>query len=402
MTISDAARLVVTLATKDWNLFWADRRAALLGFAVPIVLASAFGLVFHKGPAVGHAPKLPLSVVVEDTGPFTKSVVEQLLKGSRVEATVVDRAEALKRVNDCRPGVAVVLPAGFEALKDWQPGKPGDRPRVEILHHPLTSSEGQWAEGVVAEAVMKCLARAKLAPLAAVTRTELTDDALSVPFDVVTSAVTGSEHEQFNAYTHSFCGMTLQYLLFWGMESGLGLLRERRQSLWLRTRAAPVPLWAVLLGKACSTALIAVLQVMTTFAFGYFAFGVTVGGSVVGFVLLAFAAGLLAAATGLLVAAVGGTEARARSVCILAILGVSMLGGLWLPSFVLPGWARDLALALPTTWAMRGLDAVTWQGRGLTAVLPHLAVIAAFAATFLAVAVGRFVTSEARRRRGWA
>ena len=313
MTPPDALRLVATLATKDWNLFWADRRAALLGFAVPIVLASAFGLIFHKGPAVGSAPKLPLSVVVEDEGPFTRSVVEQLLRGPRVEATVVSRDEALKRVGDCRPGVAVVFPAGFERLASWQPGGHGDRPRVEILHHPLTSSEGQWAEGVTAEAVMKCLARVKLAPLAAVTHTELTDEAMALPFDVATAAVTGSEHEEFNAYTHSFCGMTLQYLLFWGMESGLALLRERRQSLWLRTRSAPVPLWAVLVAKASSTALIAVLQVLTTFTFGYFAFGVTIGGSLLGFVLLAFAAGLLAAATGLLVAAVGGTEARAAA-----------------------------------------------------------------------------------------
>ena len=167
-------------------------------------------------------------------------------------------------------------------------------------------------------------------------------------------------------------------------------------------RLRVVPLWAVLVAKATSTAAIAVLQVLTTFAFGYAVFGVTIDGSVVGFLLLAFGAGLLAAATGLLVAAVGGTEARARSVCILAILGVSMLGGLWLPSFVLPGWARDLALALPTTWAMRGLDGVTWQGRGLVEVLPNVGVVLGFTAAFLMVAVARFVTSEARRRRGWA
>ena len=196
--------------------------------------------------------------------------------------------------------------------------------------------------------------------------------------------------------------MTLQYLLFWGMESGLLLLRDRRSSVWLRLRAAPVPLSAVLLGKAVSTATIAFLQVLVTFAFGYVVFDVTVSGSWVGFLLLAAGASALAAATGLLVAAVGGTEARARSVSILAILGVSMLGGLWLPAFVLPGWARDVALSLPTAWAMRGLDGVTWQGRGLADVAPHVLAVAGFAGLFLAVAVARLATSEARRRRGFA
>jgi ABC-2 type transport system permease protein len=194
--------------------------------------------------------------------------------------------------------------------------------------------------------------------------------------------------------------MTLQYLLFWGMESGLLLLRERRGGIWTRLRAAPVPLGAVLLGRALATAAVALLQVLVTFGFGHLVFGVTVGGSWVGFALLAVAVSGLAATTGLLVAAVGGTEARARSVCILAILGVSMVGGLWLPAFLLPGWVRDVAMSLPTTWAMRGLDAVTWQGLGLAAVLPAVAAVVAFAAAFLAVAAGRLAAAERRFRRG--
>ena len=125
-----------------------------------------------------------------------------------------------------------------------------------------------------------------------------------------------------------------------------------------------------------------------------------VGGSWVGFVLLALAASLLAASTGLMVAAIGGTEARARSVSILVILGVSMVGGLWLPAFLLPAWVSDIALSLPTTWAMRGLDAVTWQGRGLAAALPGVGVVLAFAVGFLALAAWRLSASEARLRRG--
>jgi ABC-2 type transport system permease protein len=130
------------------------------------------------------------------------------------------------------------------------------------------------------------------------------------------------------------------------------------------------------------------------------AFGVTAAGSWVGFALLALAGCGLAAATGLLVAAVGGTEARARSVSILVILGVSMLGGLWVPAFLLPEWVRDAALALPTTWAMRGLDRVTWQGRGLAEALPYAGAVAAFAAAFLALAVWRLTADERRRAAG--
>lgn len=283
-----------------------------------------------------------------------------------------------------------MFPAGFEAISGWVPGQAADKPAVRILHHPLSASEGQWAEGLVTEAVMKRLARGPLAALAG---------EVSLPFAVQAEPQAGGDG-RFNAYSHSFSGMTLQYLLFWGMESGLLLLRDRNRSLWGRLLAAPVPLWCVLAGKAVSTGTIAFGLVLVTFGFGWLAFGVTIDGSWIGFLLLAASASALAAATGLLVAAIGGTEARARSVAILVILTVSLLGGLWLPSFVLPGWARDAALSLPTTWAMRGLDGVTWQGRGLGAALPGIGVVGGFAALFLAMAIARLMTSEARRRRG--
>lgn len=386
--------VILAVAGKDWQLFFADRRAALLGFAVPIVLASAFGLVFARPTDQAALVKLPLLVVLEDDGPFTRAAAEELVRGPRVEGEIVSAAEARRRVADRSPGLAVVFPAGFEALAKWKPGAAAPKPTVRVLYNPLCRGESQWAEGVVSESVMRRLSDVHLAPIVG-------GGGLSLPFAVAAvEAVDG--HHGFNAYSHSFSGMTLQYLLFWGMESGLLLLRDRQRSLWLRTRAAPVSLSALLLGKALSTALIAFLQVIVTFTFGHLVFGVTVTGSLVGFLLLAVGVSALAAATGLLVAAVGGTEARARSVSILLILGVSMLGGLWLPSFVLPGWARDLALSLPTTWAMRGFDGVTWQGGDFWQSLTSTAVVVAFTALFLAVAVARLLTSEARRRRGLA
>jgi ABC-2 type transport system permease protein len=395
MTRVGRPSLILALAAKDWRLFWADRRAAALCFLVPVVLASAFGLVFARPARDMDAVRLPVAVVVEDDGPFTRRAADELLASPRFEAVELSRDEAQRRVAERRPGVAIVLPRGFEAVTRWQPESP-ERPPVEILHHPTSAAERQWAEGVLCEVVMKKLAREKFDGLLG----EPGKAAFDPPFRVEAAALTGPSRAGFNAYSHSFSGMTLQYLLFWGMESGLLLLRERRGGIWTRLRAAPVPLSAVLLGRALATAVIALVQVLVTFGFGRLVFGVTVGGSWVGFALLAVAVSGLAAATGLLVAAVGGTEARARSVCILVILGVSMVGGLWLPAFLLPGWVRDVTLALPTAWAMRGLDAVTWQGRGLAEVLPAVAAVVAFAAAFLAVAAGRLAAAERSFRRG--
>lgn len=383
--------LVFALARKDWRLFWADRRAALMCFVVPVVLAAAFGTIFHRPNS--DATKLPVLVVVEDDGPFTRQVADELLASPRFEAKEVTRAEAQTAVAD-RKAVAVVLPPGFEQLKLWQPGVTTERPELHLLHHPNASAERQMAEGIVTECVMKRVTREAFSDVFKA------DEPLAPPFKIETRSVSPYSGAEFNSYAHSFCGMTLQYLLFWGMESGLLLLRERQRGVWTRVRAAAVPLGCVIAGKALATALVALLQVLVTFAVGYFAFGVKIDGSLFGFALLAGTACALAAATGLLVAALGGTEARARNVSILVILGVSMLGGLWVPAFLLPSWARELSLALPTTWALKGFETVTWQGGGFRAALPSAAAVAGFAVAMLAVAAVKLKLAEQGLRKG--
>lgn len=400
--------LILKLAHKDWRLFWADRRAALLCFGVPIILASAFGAIFDRPRQSCGEVRLPLFLVVEDDSPFTRQIVQDLLACKQLDVQLADRARVEREVRDRAVGVAVIIPEGFgpdvqhsaetlgPILLEMEQATPeeiaeirAEEPGITLLHHPLSGMESQWAEGVLTEILMRRLAQDYLS---------------SAPIDppfAVHRATPGSAPARFSSYSHSFAGMTLQYLLFWGMESGLLFLRERQRGIWRRLRASPVSPISVLMGRALATASIAMLMVLTTFGFGWLVFGVSIAGSPLGFLLLAGAVSGLAAAIGLLVATIGATEARARGVCILVILAVSMIGGLWLPSFLLPNWVRDLSLTLPTSWAMRGFDGVTWQHSGLGSVMPCVLMVIGFALGCLTLAVGRFLWIESRRRRGW-
>ena len=246
-------RLITALAAKDWRLFWADRRAALLAFTVPIVLASAFGLIFHRPDSNSSTTptKLPVLIVIEDDGRFTDQVAVDLIASPRLDAHYATRTEAEAAIADNRPSVAIVLPAGFEKLHDWRPGEPASGPKCSFLHHPIATAERQIAEGAVTEVVMKRLARERMGGLASAN-----DALLAPPFQIIpTSTASTNADVHFNSYSHAFCGMTLQYLLFWGMESGLVFLRERRRGVWSRLRAAPVPFGCVLAAKILSTAL---------------------------------------------------------------------------------------------------------------------------------------------------
>ncbi|MCS7022404.1 MAG: ABC transporter permease [Gemmataceae bacterium] len=385
------------LLLKDWQLLWAERRAVLFSFVVPIVLASAFAMLFDRPAAQqDQGVRLPLWLVVEDSGPITEELVRHLLASPRLEVRQTDRAHAEAAVRQQRIGVALIIPEGFgqaaaQGARLWMQPSEQHRPQLIVLHGATAVTEKEWAAGVITEIVMKQLCLHHFGQWMPKDQGNW-----QPPLQMIFQRLAPSPQAHFNVYTHSFCGMTLQYLLFWGMECGLMLLRERQGGAWRRLRALATPWKWIVVAKALITASMGSLQVLATFTFGWLVFGVTVEGSWLGFALLALTVCLLAAATGLLVAAWGEGETQARNLSILVILAASMLGGLWLPAFLLPQWVRDLTLVLPTAWAMNGLSAATWQGGSFVAVLPAIGVVFAFALLLLVLAVVRLHYLERR------
>jgi ABC-2 type transport system permease protein len=215
---------------------------------------------------------------------------------------------------------------------------------------------------------------------------------MSVPFGLSDVAV--SAGPRYNGYAHSFAGMSVQFILFMGIDAGVGILLMRQQGVWRRLRAAPVSR-AVLLGARCAaTTLIALGILAVVYLVAGLVFGVRVEGSAVGFVAVAVAFALFTSATGLLIAALGRSIPATRGLSTFVVLILVMLGGAWVPSFVFPEWLQQATVFVPTRWAVDGLDAMTWRGLGAEAALAPIGVMLAFSAAFAAIAVWRFDWEE--------
>jgi ABC-2 type transport system permease protein len=141
--------------------------------------------------------------------------------------------------------------------------------------------------------------------------------------------------------------MSVQFILFMGIDAGVVLLLMRQQGFWRRLRAA-------------------------------------------GFAGVAVAFALLAATTGLRVAAVGRSVAATRGLSVFAVLILVMLGGAWVPVFVFPAWLQRVSTWVPTRWAVDGLDAMTWRGLPFEAALEPIAIMLGWAVLFALIAVWRF------------
>jgi ABC-2 type transport system permease protein len=215
-------------------------------------------------------------------------------------------------------------------------------------------------------------------------------EGLTVPFQVRSEAVTSGTGVQYNGYAHSFGGMGIQFILFVGIEVGVGLLLQRQRGVWKRLRAAPLSRGVLLGSRATSAAMTSMFVLMVLFGFARVVFGVRIQGSMAGFLGVCAAFSLMTAAWGLLIAALGKTPEATRGLAIVTTLLMVMLGGAWVPTFVFPPWLQKLTVVIPTRWAMDGLDATTWRGLGFSAAALPIALLTGCALVFGALAVMRF------------
>ena len=416
----------IALVLKDIKLFLNDRRALLLTLAMPILLAAFFGYLFG-GSGKKETGKIEIAVVQLDQAETSNKIVAGLQGDATLDVALLPRAEAEALVRKGKRKVAIVIPAGFGEAAGAAMFGAGDKPEIELLYDPSQNAVLAMVKGMLTQHVMQAVSGAMFNGPQGADFTEKSleklgqssnpDDAalkemlesvkkyqdrpaattqakpggLSDPFATREVAMASGRPgaENYNGYAHSFAGMGVQFILFMGIDIGVGVLLAQRMGIWNRLLAAPVTLNTVLLARTVSAALIAFAVMCAIFAVAVLAFGVEIA-SLAGFVGVVACFSLLTATFGLLIAAFGKTPEAARGLAVFATLIMVMLGGAWVPSFFFPPWVQQVSLAVPTRWAIDGLDAVTWRGLGMEAAWPVMGVQLAFAALFGLLAMWKF------------
>jgi ABC-type Na+ efflux pump permease subunit len=165
------------------------------------------------------------------------------------------------------------------------------------------------------------------------------------------------EFAGFNAFDLQVPGFAVTFLLI-GMLMGvsLALIDENDWGTLERLRSASAPLWATLTGKLLARFVVGFIQMAVLFAAGYALFGISLGRTPLALVMPAAAIAFAGAAFGLIVAGVGRTRDAVLPVGAIVIMTMAAIGGCWWPIDFEPTWMQQVALALPTTWAMRAFN----------------------------------------------
>ena len=436
---------ILAIIRNDLKVYFSDRRAFIMLFIVPIGLASFMGSVFNGSGGSSGGGGMAILIVDQDGSAVSRGVVEAFATDPVFRVVVTNEAAARELVLNGKRPVALVLPKGLGT--DLLPGlfDTHRKPVITVLHDPSHPMEKSMVEGMLIPKVIRSVVQNGLSAelgrdhirrgltnidnatlmgsrerdlyrgmmeradefLAARTNRSLFGSTgvgkesaesgggkggsdLPMPFVAKSVPLIRSTTGQYNGYAHSFAGMSLQFVMMSMLEMSVGLLRERESGMFRRLRATPLSRGTLLLGKGLSYALVGLLSLGGCFTFAMAVFGVRIEGSWPGFLACLVLTATMASSLSLAMAALGRTPAGTRGIGIAVLLLLLMVGGAWVPTFILPRWIQQAALVTPTRWALDGFDAMTWRGLGLDAAYGSIGFLLGFTALAALVTWLRF------------
>ena len=143
------------LIRNDFRLYFADRRAMIVGVVVPILIAAFFGYIFGGTGQSDDPGRIPIAVVDEDQSSVSRAIIGDLRTDALLQVSALDRAAAREQVKNGKQFAAAVFPPGFGELYTRSLFTSANKPQVELLVDPSQTTGSRVIVGLLAQYSMQ-------------------------------------------------------------------------------------------------------------------------------------------------------------------------------------------------------------------------------------------------------
>jgi ABC-2 type transport system permease protein len=391
---------ISAITLKELKILWKDRTALALLFAMPLffILVMSFALegVFESGKK--NRPVV-LLVVNQDQGTSAKKALEEL---TRIEGLVfqptlqgipltLDRAEDLIK----RKAYAMALVFQSDFSKKIRDVETPEEAVYLIMDPAINQQLAAPVKGAIRGTLERIIQTTRLSQVLSIPGEDKNSELASLgkdaaPFVLKTIPPREYKSNRFpTAVEQNVPAYTIFGVFFIIVTLASSFLKEKRDGTFLRILAAPLSSTALLIGKLIPYYLVNLVQIALMFFVGVVIFGMKLG-SLPGLILVSLALALTANGLGLLIASLGKTEGQINGLSVLLVVTLAALGGMMVPTFIMPPVMRTLSLFTPHAWALAGYHDVIIRGLGIRAVLPEAGMLLGFAGFFFFAALWRF------------
>ena len=413
-------RDTLSVAWKEIQLIARDRGSLVILFLLPLLFGSLYGSINLHFAREGETSSVLVDVclVNEDAGIFGEQVALAVSGVDVLSVETLDSAAAAEeRVAEGEVSAAIIIPADFTAAIDAytpttievivDPAQPESASIVGGIMNRVVDEATVWGEvqygirtlldeaGVLAEASAETR-RAIEAQNLGVVMTRINEMRRTPLIAVVSEDLEGAAIEGGIElfFALLFPGITVMFVFFGVGMSGASLLSERETGALRRLLAAPIPRGAIIGGKMLGYMALVCLQVVVLFGVAHSFFGMPLGESPLGLVLLTLLLAFVATAMGMMIAAMSRSSKQADSVG--TVLGF-VLGGLGGCVAITPtpltrteGFMSVIARLTPHGHAVDAYYSLMAEKARTIEILPELAVLLVIGTVFFVVATWRF------------
>jgi len=188
-------------------------------------------------------------------------------------------------------------------------------------------------------------------------------------------ASTATEQIVPNAVQHNVPAWTIFAMFFIAIPLSNSILKEKTEGSVFRLHTMPTPYLLLINGKILVYVLVCLIQFLLMLAVGKFLLpqmglpALVLGNSLMGIFVLTLATSFAATGYGVMVGTLASTEHQAAIMGSLSILLLSALGGIWVPSYVMPEVMRNISSWSPLNWSLEGFYKLFLRGGHVTDIL---------------------------------
>jgi ABC-2 type transport system permease protein len=178
-----------------------------------------------------------------------------------------------------------------------------------------------------------------------------------------------------NAVQHNVPAWAIFAMFFIVMPLSGSIMKEKTEGSIFRLHTMPSSYLLLINGKIIVYVLVCLLQLLLMFSVGKIflpMLGLPVlymGQSMMGIIIISLATAFAATGYAVLVGTIASTEQQGSIMGALSILLLSALGGIWVPTYVMPQIMRNLSAFSPLNWSLEGFYELFLRGGDVYSVI---------------------------------
>lgn len=411
------SKLLATVR-KEALLLLRDRVGLSILFIMPMVLIFVMTLIQDAAFSSMNEKGIPVVFVNEDQDSLGYEIRAGLMKNDLVElsdsisgkpatADVVQKA-----VSQGKFLVGIVVPKhatqtirdhvasmveGVMASDSTQmaaAGKPGDSVQIEILIDPIAKksflvSVTSTLREFISEIKTKIMFQEFSAQM-----NELIPDKSTAPSTTYEQSQFIKYKETYasvsedklipNAVQHNVPAWTIFAMFFIAIPLSSSIIKEKSEGAALRLNTMPSPYLLLVNGKIIVYVAVCTIQFYLMMLVGLIFLPMLglprldMGTHYFATFLLVLATSFAATGYGVMVGTLSKTEHQGAIMGSLSIILLSALGGVWVPSYVMPGTMRTISSFSPLNWSLTGFYELFLRGGGFGKLWPEISKLILF------------------------